>query len=342
MFINCKHCGSLVATDPATDLSPERCPRCRGVLRGPVSAPQVSVATLLRSASSSETATASGVTPGERPSTAAPVPSAEPTPPASDTPRGLPTSQGTPVSAPATRPAAEALPVAGQTAEASPVAAPPEVRSPDPGDAAIGADAGDIADTSTPDVAPPTAPTVAARESSTSRVSPSFARRGAAGPLDARVVRQRRLLAATVVALSLLLGLQIIIADRARLARDPGWRPALTALCSALRCSLPPWREPAALTLLARDVRPDATQPGQLLAVATFRNDARWAQAWPRLRLTLSDIHGQTVGTRVFAVEDYLDAAPPTPTLPAGKSAHVRLHLREPDARAVSFAFDFL
>src|SRR5688572_18198087 len=35
MFINCRHCHALVATDPATDLPPERCPRCRGVLRRP-------------------------------------------------------------------------------------------------------------------------------------------------------------------------------------------------------------------------------------------------------------------------------------------------------------------
>ena len=38
MFVNCKHCNALVATDPATDLPPERCPRCAGVLREPVGA----------------------------------------------------------------------------------------------------------------------------------------------------------------------------------------------------------------------------------------------------------------------------------------------------------------
>ena len=38
MFINCKHCNALVATDPATDLPPERCPRCAGRLREPVAA----------------------------------------------------------------------------------------------------------------------------------------------------------------------------------------------------------------------------------------------------------------------------------------------------------------
>jgi len=175
----------------------------------------------------------------------------------------------------------------------------------------------------------------------TSRASPSFARRGMPGPLDARMRRQRRALTGAVGALGLLLGLQVLLADRARLASDPGWRPALVRLCGVLRCSLPPWREPTALTVLARDVRPDASRPGVLLATATFRNDARWAQAWPRLRLTLSDIDGRTVGTRVFTAQEYF-ATPPQPVLAAGDSADVRLQLVEPDARAVSFAFDFL
>ncbi|MGO3127318.1 MAG: DUF3426 domain-containing protein [Luteimonas sp.] len=154
--------------------------------------------------------------------------------------------------------------------------------------------------------------------------------------------RQHRTLYGAVAALVLLLGLQVLLADRARLATDPGWRPTLIRACGVLRCSLPPWREPAALTVLARDVRPDDTRSGELFATATFRNDARWAQAWPRLRLTLSDIDGRAVGSRVFTANEYLDGPPDQPVLAAGDSAQVRLRLVEPDTHAVSFAFDFL
>ena len=307
MFINCKHCGSLVATEPATDLPPERCPRCRGALRSPASPPQVSVASLLRPAS-----------PGEALPTDAPAQDRPPQ--AAET-------------APASAPAPDAEPRA--TMPDRVVAPPPAVAAEDTAD-----DAAPAASTSpAPPVLPPGPVTAAAPGAA--RTSPSFAR-GRGGARDAHGDRQRRALSVAVVALGLLLGLQIVVADRARLAADPGWRPALTALCSVLRCSLPPWREPAALTLLARDVRPDPVHAGHLLAVATFRNDARWAQAWPRLRLTLSDIHGRTVGTRVFAAEDYLDTTPPAPTLSPGHSAQVRLQLHEPETPAVSFAFDFL
>ncbi|MET0328672.1 MAG: DUF3426 domain-containing protein, partial [Luteimonas sp.] len=186
---------------------------------------------------------------------------------------------------------------------------------------------------------PPTAP---APVPVPTRASPSFARRLSSASRDPRARRQHRLLIAAVAALSLLLAVQVLLADRDRLARDPGWRPALAHLCGVLRCSLPPWREPAALTVLARDVRPDPARPGELLASATFRNDARWAQAWPRLRLTLSDIDGHPVGSRVFTVEDYLADAPPAQLLAAGQDVQVHLRLHEPGARAVSFAFDFL
>ena len=62
---------------------------------------------------------------------------------------------------------------------------------------------------------------------------------------------------ASLVGLTLLLSLQIVLADRARLAADARWRPALQHVCAMLRCSLPPWREVDAITLLDRDVRPD-------------------------------------------------------------------------------------
>src|SRR5699024_7359212 len=98
---------------------------------------------------------------------------------------------------------------------------------------------------------------------------------------------------AVVAGLATLLAAQLLLADRSRLAADAGWRPVLATLCGALRCSLPAWREPAAIAIEQRDVRPAPEQPGVLQVNALIRNDARWPQAWPRLTLTLSDIDGR-------------------------------------------------
>lgn len=148
---------------------------------------------------------------------------------------------------------------------------------------------------------------------------------------------------ALVGGLVVLLSLQIAVADRARLAADAGSRPWIAGLCSVLRCSLPAWQEPAAFSMISRDVRPVPGQPGALQVQASFRNDARWAQAWPSLRLSLSDADGRVIGTRVFAPRDYLDpTADAASVLEPGQSAQIAFRVREPAASTVAFTFEFL
>ncbi|MCC4595752.1 DUF3426 domain-containing protein [Xanthomonas campestris pv. phormiicola] len=142
--------------------------------------------------------------------------------------------------------------------------------------------------------------------------------------------------------LVLLLALQILVADRQRLGADARWRPWVAGVCQALRCSLPPWREPSAFTMLSREVRPLPGRAGTLQIQATFRNDARWAQAWPLLQLSLADADGRTIGSRVLRPEEYLGRTrPDAPTLAPGQSAQVAFQVREPAAGTAAFSFDF-
>jgi hypothetical protein len=155
---------------------------------------------------------------------------------------------------------------------------------------------------------------------------------------------RRRWIHASLVGLGVLLLLQIALADRARLAADARWRPALLQACAVLGCELPPWRELDAITLLDRDVRPDPRHPGVLHATVSFRNDARWPQPWPMLLLTLSDADGRVTGARSFTPSEYLHAADPAATqngLASGQSASVALDIIEPEPSTVAFTFDF-
>lgn len=142
--------------------------------------------------------------------------------------------------------------------------------------------------------------------------------------------------------LAIVLLLQILIADRAHLASDAGWRPLLTRMCSILRCDLPPWREPQAFTMLTRDVRPVSRHAGILQVQASFRNDARWAQAWPMLQLSLSDADGRVIGSRVFAPADYLGRTPATDeAIAPGQSTQIAFRVHEPSASTAAFTFEF-
>lgn len=145
------------------------------------------------------------------------------------------------------------------------------------------------------------------------------------------------LLAALVVALAL----QLMLADRERLATDATWRPRLEALCGALGCSLPAWHEPKAFRVTSREVRRHPEDERALLVSTSFRNDARWPQAWPVLEVALHDIDGQALGLRRFQPVEYLGSPPATPLIAPGQSAVATLEILDPGQRAVAFTFDF-
>lgn len=139
--------------------------------------------------------------------------------------------------------------------------------------------------------------------------------------------------------LSLLLLLQIALAERHRLATDPAWRGAYESLCGVLGCSLPPWREPAALQMLSREVGPHPGEEDGLLVTASLRNNARWAQPLPWLELTLSDIDGQRVARRRFSPEEYHVGE--SRSLGPGQTTSLRLEIVDPGSRALAFEFAF-
>lgn len=145
-----------------------------------------------------------------------------------------------------------------------------------------------------------------------------------------------------VAVLALLLLLQSVLADRARLAADAGTRPWISALCNVVRCALPAWREPTAFTMTSREIRPLPAQAGVLQIQASIRNDARWPQAWPDLRLSLSDADGRVIGTGVFAPAQYLGENPGAAPLEPGQSARIAFLVQEPAASTVAFTFEFL
>jgi hypothetical protein len=203
------------------------------------------------------------------------------------------------------------------------------------------ADEADVVDENAADIAPatPTAPQQRLMRRRAGQTTPSFARTHA----QATPTTPGRAwpAIAAIVALSGLLSVQILLADRSRLAADARWRPLLEAICGVLRCDLPPWREPTAFALDQRDVRQHPSVPGVLRVSASFRNEARWPQPWPTLRLTLSDVNGRTAGERRFQAREYLGGAPAQSTLASGETATVAMDVVEPAAQIVAYDFQF-
>jgi hypothetical protein len=108
-----------------------------------------------------------------------------------------------------------------------------------------------------------------------------------------------------------------------------------------LGCDLPPWREPSALRVTSREMRPHPSVPRALLVTASFSNEARFAQAWPQLELSLTDLDGQALGLRRFTPTEYLGSAPRSERIEPGQSAIVTLEIADPGMRALAYRIDF-
>lgn len=165
--------------------------------------------------------------------------------------------------------------------------------------------------------------------------APSFALAGAATP-----VRHRK---EWIALLLLVLGLlaQLGWLQRERLAASPQLRPLLATTCGLLHCTLPDWHEPAAFSMLSRDVIAPPGRPGTLRVQASFRNDARWPQPWPVLLLTLSDANGRTLGQRRFLPADYLGTAPHAAQIAPQQASQIAFDIAEPAPNVVAFDFRF-
>ena len=340
MFSACPHCQFLVARDPRTHALPAACTRCgkplqAGDVVGTTTSP--SLATFLHPAPSA-TPVDDGDPGAQAGAQADEVPDhADIAHDPSDADAPLP--EPTPANADATAPtdAVEAT-TANATAHSQQYGDTPVAGDAVASDADVDVDVDAVLQNDELVVETSVAAIAEAPPKVRGPVGPRFLQRTRTTSVHARHVKVQWF---ALAALSLLLCAQVLLADRARLATQAGWRPIVIALCGVFRCDVPTWREPAAFTMLSRDVRPIIGNPGTLQAQATFRNEARWAQAWPVILLTLKDADGRTLGARALQPADYLPQGEASPSIGPGQSAQMAVKVKEPSANVVAFSFDF-
>ncbi len=146
-----------------------------------------------------------------------------------------------------------------------------------------------------------------------------------------------------IVVLTPLLLAQIAYAERHDLLASAVARPWLERICAGLGCHLPLAHDTAALTLLARDVRPHPSVPNALIISAMLRNDARVAQAFPVVEITLADLDERRIAMRRFAPAEYVgDARTIAHGLAPGATSALVFEVADPGKNAVAFEFKFL
>jgi predicted Zn finger-like uncharacterized protein len=144
-------------------------------------------------------------------------------------------------------------------------------------------------------------------------------------------------------ALFLLLAGQLAWAWRATLLADPRVSEFAIGACEHLGCRLPAVADRARIVLMARDVRPHPSEPHALIISATLANQAPFAQPYPTVEITLSDVNERRIALRRFAPEEYIgDLRALGAGLPAGGTASLSLEVEDPGKDAVAFEFRFL
>ncbi len=149
-----------------------------------------------------------------------------------------------------------------------------------------------------------------------------------------------------LIALVLLAGLAfqyVWFAPEDLARRFPMLGSSVEAFCLEAGCMLESRRAPERVRMLARDVRAHPRYEGALLVTATFSNSAPWPQPFPRVRLRLYDVNGQTIAERTFRPTEYLQRVLTSDaTLASGRPLQIALEMLAPEEAAVSFEFDFL
>jgi len=87
----------------------------------------------------------------------------------------------------------------------------------------------------------------------------------------------------------------------------PATKPLLVTYCAILNCIVPCPRDITLLSIESSGLYASPMRQTETTMTATIRNYASFPQVLPALKLSLTDKKGESIASRVFNAEDYLD-----------------------------------
>jgi len=148
-----------------------------------------------------------------------------------------------------------------------------------------------------------------------------------------------RLWAVTAFLLLLLLLAQAIFLFRIELAaRIPTLKPAMVRYCQIMKCSVPLPQKAGMMSIESSELKDDPAHRNQIILIALLRNRAVYAQAFPNLELTLTDLQDNALARRIFKPADYLPATQNIHAgFPANQELGIKLRLDTTDLKPVGY-----
>lgn len=122
------------------------------------------------------------------------------------------------------------------------------------------------------------------------------------------------------------------------LSRQEPWRALYAAACPLLGCQLPALVDPRAIRTSNLVVRSHPQTQGALMVDAVLLNTAPFAQPFPGLLLTFTDIKNRPVASRRFTPREYLQGElAGRKQMPQGSPVHIAIEIVDPGREAVNY-----
>ncbi|GGB88848.1 hypothetical protein GCM10011352_13570 [Marinobacterium zhoushanense] len=143
---------------------------------------------------------------------------------------------------------------------------------------------------------------------------------------------------ASLIAL-LVLGGQYLWFERATLAHNEDLHPIYALACDSLACELGRGAY-RSITNQRMVVRPHPAFADALSVDIQLRNDAAFAQPFPALSLTFTDLKGRLVASRVFQPREYMPSNRVGELMQPMTPVQLQLEITDPGVRAVSYQLE--
>lgn len=148
-------------------------------------------------------------------------------------------------------------------------------------------------------------------------------------------------LSLSILMLVAALVLQYAYQHRIPLRENETLRPWLDTMCQLTDCPMPPKRDPDKIELVDNMMQSHPRYQNSLLVTATLINRADYAQPYPIVEITMTDLQQKVVAQRTFTPEEYLAGDFSRMGFTPNVEVPLMLELTDPGNNAVGFKFDF-
>lgn len=146
-----------------------------------------------------------------------------------------------------------------------------------------------------------------------------------------------------IVCLILAAALQLVYFNRDQIASKPNLRPYMMSFCDIAQCEIADLRDIKRLELSSKNVYSHPNVDNALMITAVIVNQASFAQQFPVLQISFTNLVGDIVMARQFKPGEYLNTDEEILSeMQPGLPIQITLEVLDPGSSATAYEFNFI